>query len=750
LALLLAGLVFVIWFLICAWRQLGFYDAVGVVLRPLVFVGVLYWISAWYDETETAWVPFGIPVLCIYFWTHLTGTRSALRDWLCVLLTYVILVGLILIFTRRKKASPSNAEEAQSSAGAVVKFVVFGLTALILAWILISATDYLVEKSRPMPIRGRDSRVPALPSEWPGLKIAVALSGGGYRAALMHAGVLSALDSMHVPVTNLAGVSGGSIIAAYYAIGGRPEDFLAAVQEHRFLLTRDLTSFQNAIRLPFPLTVPLTDVRLFPWYRFSRSDVQANLLDRVLYRGTNISSIDRPLLILGATDLLSGSSIGITNTGLLTRPLIRPEDKQNLVNASHGALNKSAVTFATLDPATLSASGRLAMLVVASGAFPVAFAPVEVHIEESLLRPSQDLFLVDGGISDNTGLWMLLDMDAQARDDLQRRLESVPTTNKASKSTPPSSKDSESIIAAWEKRPSEADLYSAAIRPWNIDLIISSDASAGFSNRSRYFPTFAPEVPTASRVGVQLTQTLNIIYSNIGPRPQPDSNHPPIWLVSPNFPTAFIPTDQEHDFTLPGTGKLASLLNNMTLDPVPPFALKSATRNDLTAEALESWEAGVKVAHQDYLQLAQILLSDTGALIELMNSMGDKWSQKRKQGDFMRMLTSPQENDRISAEYEWAEDLRKEVNEDRIQFSTSSTLDDDPSPAAAKRLFMFGRLLVLTEWLDLKRSLTDINNAKRSAAIRPAAKSEMPDCGRTSKTDLLINNRNQIQLMGRR
>ena len=58
---------------------------------------------------------------------------------------------------------------------------------------------------------------------YPGVTVAVALSGGGYRAAAIHAGVLRALDKLGVPIHYLSTVSGGSIIGGFYSLGYAPE-----------------------------------------------------------------------------------------------------------------------------------------------------------------------------------------------------------------------------------------------------------------------------------------------------------------------------------------------------------------------------------------------------------------------------------------------------------------------------------------------------------------------------------------------
>lgn len=61
-----------------------------------------------------------------------------------------------------------------------------------------------------------------------GKKIGIALSGGGYRAAAYHIGTLRALHRLGVldKVDVISSVSGGSIIAAYYALNkDNYEDF---------------------------------------------------------------------------------------------------------------------------------------------------------------------------------------------------------------------------------------------------------------------------------------------------------------------------------------------------------------------------------------------------------------------------------------------------------------------------------------------------------------------------------------------
>jgi predicted acylesterase/phospholipase RssA len=79
------------------------------------------------------------------------------------------------------------------------------------------------------------------------INVAVALSGGGYRAALSHAGVLAALDDQCVPIRILSTVSGGSIIGAAYVLGVPPREFARRLARRPPALPDDLLSIFNLL-----------------------------------------------------------------------------------------------------------------------------------------------------------------------------------------------------------------------------------------------------------------------------------------------------------------------------------------------------------------------------------------------------------------------------------------------------------------------------------------------------------------------
>jgi hypothetical protein len=173
--------------------------------------------------------------------------------------------------------------------------------------------------------------------------VAVTLSGGGYRAAVVHAGILSGLDRAGVPINYLSTVSGGSIVGGAYALGWSPEDFCAHLKQNRPGLTNDLANFY-----------PVFKQFLFP--RYNSGDTYAAHFDRVYFHGHRLQDTGPPLLILNSTHYQDGE-----------RKAFRAE---------------------TDGPENL---GRV---VAASGAFPVAFDPVRIGGEP----------YVDGGVVENLGI----------------------------------------------------------------------------------------------------------------------------------------------------------------------------------------------------------------------------------------------------------------------------------------------------------------------------------------------------------
>lgn len=242
--------------------------------------------------------------------------------------------------------------------------------------------------------------------------VAVALSGGGARAAAFGLGVLKGLKAAEFELpdrrTNLldevsliSGVSGGSILAAHYAAFGDESlarfepDFLLAPFEGRLL--RELLWPQRLYQLSSP------------WY--GRTQILAERLDE-LYRGMSFADARRrpgaPELMITATDLTTGAPFDFT------------AEQFELICSD---LDSTPLSFA----------------VAASSAVPLLLSPVTVrnyaghcpsgpsrtmHEGENsyrtqLLKRSVEgyrnaaerpfVHLVDGGVTDNLGVRLMLD-----------------------------------------------------------------------------------------------------------------------------------------------------------------------------------------------------------------------------------------------------------------------------------------------------------------------------------------------------
>ena len=190
--------------------------------------------------------------------------------------------------------------------------------------------------------------------EWPTLppdrRVAVALSGGGYRAALTQAGALWALETAGVPVHVLSTVSGGSIMGGAYSLGWRPEEFVEAICDH-------------------PPGLPMTMLNLAPVAaqlflpRWNTGDTYALHFHKIFFQQHRLGSTGPPTLILNTTRYERGAR---------------------------------AAFWPTLVPQLHLARG-----VAASGAFPAAFDPVDIASE----------LYMDGGVVENLGidgLWIYL------------------------------------------------------------------------------------------------------------------------------------------------------------------------------------------------------------------------------------------------------------------------------------------------------------------------------------------------------
>lgn len=330
-----------------------------------------------------------IPPLLLLAWLAIAGSYSWLRD---ALLIGCITLAMVLSLRRRVRShgglSEGSAIQGPFSVLTVRAAFIWGLT----CWIGASTAD-IIFRPPALPLRGAVVAPPALRQSAASMRIGLAMSGGGYRAALVHAGVLQELAALGIPVTNIASVSGGSIIGAFVAHGGDPADFIEAVTTGRFRFKRELLS---AFALPRWIV---------PFGHYSRRDVQAGIIRRVLLTNQP-GTAPKPALMLATTDLRRGLSVGVTGDGLM---MAGPTTER---------------FFRFRDAIEIDGLGDVADIVAVSGAFPGAFpamhAEARLTMVPTLLANSPDirtmaLALVDGGVRDNLGLRLLQGIDQEVR-----------------------------------------------------------------------------------------------------------------------------------------------------------------------------------------------------------------------------------------------------------------------------------------------------------------------------------------------
>jgi len=267
--------------------------------------------------------------------------------------------------------------------------------------------------NEPMPLE--EQSVTQRPSQRdPTILVAVTLSGGGARAAAFGFGVLTEMQNTVfewngrrttlLDATDVvSGVSGGSIVAAYYAahgIDGLPRF------EHEFLRQ----NFQNSLITQALRPGNLVDLTS-PW--LGRTHLLARRLDE-LYGGQTFGDVERrprhPQLFITATDMSLGTGFEFTwdQFALICSDL-------RSVPLSFAVAASSAVPL-LLSPMTLK-----------NHADQCATRPSGSHLaranagdyrsrlyrvnEQSYLdaRRKPYIHLVDGGLSDNLGVQRLLD-----------------------------------------------------------------------------------------------------------------------------------------------------------------------------------------------------------------------------------------------------------------------------------------------------------------------------------------------------
>jgi NTE family protein len=250
--------------------------------------------------------------------------------------------------------------------------------------------------------------------------VILAFSGGGTRAAAFSYGVLEALRRIEIAgssgdtvrlldeVDVITGVSGGAITAMAYGLYG---ERLFDVYEQDFLKRNVQRELITRIVNPLDWGKLLSS-------GYGRSELAAQLYDKILFHGATFADIeraDRPVIAVSATELSSGSRLVFSpqNFNVMCADL-RP------ITLSRAAAASSAVPV-LLSPITLNNYGGSCGYTEPAwlASFPQsADAPRPVDRVRNRLQEIRGLgdgkddpyfHLVDGGISDNLGLRGVLD-----------------------------------------------------------------------------------------------------------------------------------------------------------------------------------------------------------------------------------------------------------------------------------------------------------------------------------------------------
>jgi NTE family protein len=243
-------------------------------------------------------------------------------------------------------------------------------------------------------------------SESSPLDLRLALSGGGYRAALFHLGALRRLNELGLlsQINHFSSVSGGSITLALLAsrVGKLRAGQVIDTRKWNAEMSEPLHAFCSKNIRTIPLAAYYFTLCLWP-------KVATRLLEwnyeRLLLSAKGLQLKDLPdwaAFDFNATELKFGVRFGFRRTGMVCHKVDRPPSKTKEI--------------------------ALAKAVTASSSFPPAFPPIVLDLSEFRQSPktsentevystkNDQVTLTDGGVYDNLGLEPIWDR-AGARDE---------------------------------------------------------------------------------------------------------------------------------------------------------------------------------------------------------------------------------------------------------------------------------------------------------------------------------------------
>lgn len=225
-------------------------------------------------------------------------------------------------------------------------------------------------------------------------KLGLALSGGGFRAALYHLGVIRFLRDAGAlqSVTDIASVSGGSILAAHLVLNwdrynGDDKDFADAASEVVKFVQFDV---RNHIVRRLPMQLPLrllAKLRFFKGRDFTPNALLESYYKKHLYGDRCLYELpEQPMLHMLATCVSTGALTAFNRHGMFMQQ-----------RSDSGGLSFQHI------PGRM---GSIPRVVGASSAFPGFFPPVEITAADLGVPEGRfpTEFFTDGGVYDNLGV----------------------------------------------------------------------------------------------------------------------------------------------------------------------------------------------------------------------------------------------------------------------------------------------------------------------------------------------------------
>jgi NTE family protein len=204
-------------------------------------------------------------------------------------------------------------------------------------------------------------------------RIGLALSGGGFRAAAFHLGVMRQLDGAGLlsKIDLISCVSGGSIAGAALALHWNAPNRLELIDQYLRTRSVAVSSVLAGMLDPFE----------------TRLEKLANSYDKHLFKGQTLEALaGGPRLYLNATNLSTGNMFFFVAGG--GKPCEMGEHELGVV---------------------ASPRFSIARAVAASSAFPPVFPPLRLSAQDYPPGDNYDyVTLTDGGVYDNLGVNPLL------------------------------------------------------------------------------------------------------------------------------------------------------------------------------------------------------------------------------------------------------------------------------------------------------------------------------------------------------